>query len=64
MQSGDYVGHVSSYTVGDASIAYRLRSRNVTISLSAQNLFNNLHREFVGAPRLGWLVYVQTQYTF
>lgn len=64
MQSGDYVGRVSSYTVGDASIAYRLRSRNVILSLSAQNIFNNLHREFVGAPRLGRLVYVQTQYTF
>lgn len=64
MQSGDYVGHVSSYTVADASLAYRLRSRNVTFSLSAQNLFDNLHREFVGAPRLGRLVYVQTQYTF
>jgi iron complex outermembrane receptor protein len=64
MQSGDYVGRVSSYTVGDASIAYRWRPRNVVFSLSVQNIFDNLHREFVGAPRLGRLVYVQTQYTF
>jgi hypothetical protein len=33
-------------------------------SLSAQNVFDNLHREFIGAPQLGRLVYLQTQYTF
>ncbi|HEX5436111.1 MAG TPA: TonB-dependent receptor [Gemmatimonadaceae bacterium] len=64
MQSGDYVGNVSSYAVTDASIAYRVRPQNMTFSLSAQNVFNNLHREFVGAPTLGRLLYLQARYTF
>lgn len=61
---GRHVGRVSSYTVSDASIAYRVRERNMIFSLSAQNVFDNLHREFIGAPQLGRLVYLQTQYTF
>ena len=65
MNSGVYVGDVDSYAVVDASVGYRLPFQPATrISLNATNLFNNEHREFVGAPEIGRLLLFRVQHDF
>jgi iron complex outermembrane receptor protein len=65
MNSGVFVGTVESYTVVDASVAYRFPfAQNTILSLNVQNLFGDKHREFIGAPELGRLVLSQIQVTF
>jgi outer membrane receptor for ferrienterochelin and colicins len=62
--SGVYVGKVESYTVADAGLTYRVPGLlGLILSVDAQNLFNNQHREFVGAPVIGRFVIAQAQYT-
>jgi iron complex outermembrane receptor protein len=65
MNSGVYIGDVDSYTVFDANVAYRVPAlAGATLSLTANNVFNNLHREFIGAPELGRLLMLRLQYDF
>lgn len=65
MNSGVYTGTVDGYGVFDANVAYRLNALpGATLSVTATNLFDDVHREFVGAPALGRLVLVRLQYTF
>jgi iron complex outermembrane receptor protein len=65
MNSGVYVGDVDSFAVVDASVGYRLPFQPATrISLNATNLFNNEHREFVGAPEIGRLLLFRVQHDF
>jgi iron complex outermembrane receptor protein len=65
MNSGVYTGTVDGYTVVDANVGYRFRSiAGASVSLTATNLFDNVHREFVGAPELGRLLLVRLQYEF
>lgn len=65
MNSGVYVGDVDSFAVIDASVGYRLPFQPSTrVSLTATNLFNNEHREFVGAPEIGRLVLFRVQHDF
>lgn len=65
MNSGVYIGEVDGYEVVDASIGYDLPFRRGTrVSLTANNLLNNMHREFVGAPEVGRLLLVRVQYDF
>ncbi|HSP01382.1 MAG TPA: TonB-dependent receptor, partial [Thioalkalivibrio sp.] len=54
MNSGVYTGVVPGYGVVDANIAYQLRNiPGAVVSLTATNLFDNVHQEFIGAPALG-----------
>ena len=65
MNSGVFVGTVKSYTVVDASVAYRFPfAQNTIVALNVQNLLNDKHREFVGAPELGTLAIAQVQVAF
>jgi iron complex outermembrane receptor protein len=65
MNSGVYVGDVDSFAVVDATVGYRLPFQPSTrISVTATNLFNNEHREFVGAPDIGRLVLFRVQHDF
>lgn len=65
MNSGVYTGRVDGYGVFDANAAYRLpQLPGATLSLTATNLFDNVHQEFVGAPALGRLLLVRLQYEF
>lgn len=65
MNSGVFVGEIGSYTVFDANLSYRLPMiPGATFSVTATNLFDNLHREFIGAPELGRLVMFRMQYDF
>ena len=52
--NGFHFGKVDSYWVTDASLNWDLPgSSGVTLSLSAYNLFDNVHRELPGLPELG-----------
>ena len=65
MNSGVYVGSVEGYSVIDASLGYRLPFQpNTQVSLTANNILNNLHREFVGAPEVGRLLLLRVRYDF
>jgi iron complex outermembrane receptor protein len=65
MNSGVFVGRIESYTVMDASAAYRLPfASNTILSVNVQNLFGDKHREFIGAPELGRLILSQLSVTF
>jgi outer membrane receptor protein involved in Fe transport len=49
----------------DASLAYRFPfAQNTLVSLNVQNVFNDRHLEFVGAPELGRFIMTQLQVTF
>lgn len=65
MNSGVYIGDVDAYAVVDAGVSYRLPFQpRARVSLSASNLLNNLHQEFIGAPELGRLLLARVQYDF
>ena len=62
MNSGVWVGDVRSYALLDANMTYALSfSRGTDVSLAATNLFDDRHREFVGAPELGRLLLVRVR---
>jgi iron complex outermembrane receptor protein len=61
--SGVFVGDVEGYNVIDATIGYRIPGvEGMRISVSAQNLGNENHQEFVGAPYLGRLIVARLQW--
>ena len=65
MNSGVFVGTVESYSVVDASVAYRFPfAQNTVLSVNVQNLLGDKHREFIGAPEPGRLILSQLQVTF
>jgi iron complex outermembrane receptor protein len=65
MNSGVYIGDIDQYTVFDANIGYRLpMAPQATLTLTANNVFDNLHQEFIGAPELGRLLMLRLQYQF
>ncbi len=65
MNSGVYIGDLESYAVVDADVVYRLPTLSgASVNLSVNNLFDNQHREFIGAPYIGRLVMLRLQYEF
>jgi iron complex outermembrane receptor protein len=63
MNSGVFVGNVDSYALLDANVSYALPfARGAEVSLAASNVFDDRHREFVGAPELGRLVVGRVRY--
>ena len=65
MNSGVYRDRVQGYEVIDASIGYELPFRRGTrLSVTANNVLNNVHREFIGAPEVGRLLLLRVQYDF
>jgi outer membrane receptor for ferrienterochelin and colicins len=65
MNSGVYIGVVDRFTVFDANVGYRLpMAPQATLTLTGNNLFDNLHQEFIGAPHLGRLLMLRLQYEF
>ena len=63
MNSGVYVGTVEGYTVLDANVAYRVPGyQGFIVSLTVNNVFDNRHQEFIGAPRMGRIGLLQVQY--
>ncbi len=65
MNSGVYQGTVDEYQVVDASVGYRLPFQPGTrLSLTANNVLGNMHREFVGAPEVGRLLLLRVHHEF
>ena len=65
MNSGVYRGDVDGYSLLDVQIGYRLPFQPDTqVSLTANNVLNNLHREFVGAPEIGRMLLARVRYDF
>lgn len=65
MNSGVYLGTVDKYRVVDASVGYRLPFQPGTrLSLTANNVLGNMHREFVGAPEVGRLILLRVHHEF
>ena len=65
MNSGVYLGEVEGYQVVDASLGYRLPFQpDAHVSVTANNILNNMHREFVGAPQIGRMLLLRVRYDF
>jgi iron complex outermembrane receptor protein len=65
VQSGVYNGNVETYYLLDANLDYKLPfSPNTYLTITAQNLADRKHREFVGVPELGRFVMSQLRFTF
>ncbi len=65
VDSGLYHGDIESYTVLDLNLGYRIPSnRSIRVSVNAYNVFDERHREMLGAPELGRLVVMKMQYEF
>ncbi len=65
MNSGVYVGDIEGYGIVDAGVNYRLPFQPSTqLSLTANNLLDNVHREFVGAPKVGRMLLLRVRYDF
>jgi iron complex outermembrane receptor protein len=55
VQSGPYNGAVDGYFLMDISAGYAFDA-GLRFDVTADNVFNNEHREFVGAPQIGRLI--------
>ncbi|MCE2397420.1 MAG: TonB-dependent receptor [Gemmatimonadetes bacterium] len=65
MNSGAYIGTVKAYQVVDASLSYDLPFQPGTrLTLTANNIGNYEHQEFVGAPQVGRLLIVRVRHEF
>ena len=61
--TGQYVGHVPSYTIIDIGAGYAIRRAGLRADLGISNLLDSNHREFVGAPRLGRVASLRLTYS-
>ncbi|MBC8144525.1 MAG: TonB-dependent receptor [bacterium] len=65
MASGVYRGEIPAYGLLDLSVGYKLPwVAAAEVLVSATNLLDNVHREFVGAPEIGRLVTARVTYRF
>lgn len=62
----DYIGEVDDYFLVDLGAGYDFRDTvdGLRIDFTIQNLLNNEHREFVGAPQLGRMGLARLTYSF
>lgn len=65
MNSGVFIGDVDGYAVVDANVSYQLPwAPNASIGVTATNIFDKAHQQFVGAPILGRLLLARLTYEF
>ena len=65
VNSGTYIGEIDAYRVVDASVSYRLPFQpGTTLSVTANNLLDSNHKEFVGAAPLGRFVMFRVRHDF
>ena len=65
INSGTYIGAIDGYQVVDGSVSYRLPFQpGTTLSVTANNLFDSNHTEFVGAAPLGRFVMFRVRHDF
>ena len=63
VNSGVYVGEVDDFAVTDITLGYNLLEYS-RIDLSIQNITDNMHNEFVGAPNIGRLAMLRFSHEF
>jgi iron complex outermembrane receptor protein len=65
VKSGWFQGTIPGYAVLNAGVTAQIpNGRDLTLSLTATNIFNNLHQEYVGAPAIGRLLMARLQAEF
>ncbi len=65
MQSGVFAGDVDSYKVVDLNLVYQLPvAQDLALQVEVDNILDEEHREFVGAPEIGRLVLAQLGVAF
>jgi iron complex outermembrane receptor protein len=65
MNSGVYVGDVDGYSLLDLSLSYTLPfAQGLMLTLDVTNALNDKHQEFVGAPFIGRMIFLQSQFNF
>jgi len=65
MNTGVFIGRVPGYGLMDANMEVAIPwVAGASVSLTAYNLLDRVHREFVGAPELGRLVLARLTYQF
>lgn len=65
MNSGVYIGKIDSYTVFDVNAAYDVPTvQGLRAALTVNNVFDNKHLEFIGAPEIGMVALLQLTYAF
>lgn len=65
MNSGVYIGDIDAYTSFDANVSYQLPwATGATVTVTGTNIFDNVHRESIGAPEIGRLLMVRLAYEF
>ncbi len=63
VQSGPYVGEVPDYFLLDLNAGYDFADLGLRVDVTVQNVLDDVHREFVGAPRLGRVGMARLTYT-
>lgn len=63
--SGPYVGDVDNYFLFDIGAGYDLGryAAGIRFDIAVTNLFDNEHREFIGAPEIGRMAMARISYT-
>ncbi len=66
VRSGVHQGRLDAYFVLDLHLGYEFSSyvRGLQLDVTVQNLFNQRHREYVGAPKVGRLMLARLSYSF
>ena len=63
VNSGVFIGKVDSFGILDLDGGIDLPGESgIRLTLTIQNLLDNKHREFVGAPEIGRLVHMQVKF--
>ncbi len=65
VNSGVYVGDVGSFGLVDLTAGIRLPTATRTkFSITVQNLFDNKHREIIGAPEIGRIAFARLTFMY
>ena len=63
VNSGVYVGDLPEFRTTDLSVGYQILPTS-RIDLSVQNIGDNKHQQFIGAPEMGRLMLLRVSHTF
>lgn len=64
VRSGPYVGDLESYFLVDLGAGYAIPGTGMRLDVLAQNILDNEHREFIGAPKMGRFGTARLTYSF
>lgn len=66
VRSGVHIGDIDSYFLVDLGARYEFgaRAEGLSLGLGISNALNNVHRQFIGAPKLGRIARARLTYNF